>query len=124
MIESTLTLIKPDAFERKLIGVIMTDIEETDLEIYDIDVGYLTPTDVAKLYCDHRLADYYGRLSDHMISGKVMMLTMLGDDAVKVMRRVVHEIRAKWVSEPGPANLIHSSDSWEAAKRELPIFFN
>ena len=127
MKESTLVIIKPDAYSRGLLGYIITFFEKTQLKIIHLKVKTLDPGDVDVLYAEHRDKDHYPDLRSMMCTGPSVIMEVYGEDAVQRVSDLVGSI-----DEPGTIrgdfatdirhNCVHRSDSKEAALRELIYF--
>lgn len=103
---NTVVLIKPDAFERMLVGYIISSIESNFI-IHQAKIVYMEGFFIAQHYCHHVAKDYYLDLSTFMQSGPTLALQIGGDPVA------VTELRNKLRESLGienPRNLIHSSD--------------
>jgi len=130
--ERTLMLVKPDAIDRKLIGKILTRIEETSLRILDMKTVLLTRQKTEQFYAEHKGKEFYNRLINYMADKRVVALKLEGKNAIKTLRNLVgatdpkkakkHTIRADF-GLGTPQNSVHASDSAESAKREIKFFF-
>ncbi len=130
--EKTLFLIKPDAIERKLMGKIISRIEETSLKILDIKMVMFSREMTEKFYGEHKGQEFYNRLIDYMADKKVVALKLEGKNAIKFLRDLVgatdpkkaekNTIRADY-GLGTPQNSVHASDSPLSAERELAFFF-
>lgn len=133
MANKTLLILKPDAVKRKLVGEIISRIEAKNLEITRMDLRTLNDDLLAQHYVEHKDKGFYGELVDFMKSGPVVVMEVQGRDAQSVMRTMMGSTDPS-VAAPGTIrgdygielaeNLIHGSDSDEAAERELSIFFS
>ena len=130
--EQTLFLIKPDAIDRKLIGKIITRIEETSLRILEMKMVLLTRQKTEQFYAEHKGKEFYNRLINYMADKKVLALKLEGKNAIKTLRSLVgatdpkkaekNTIRADY-GLGTPQNSVHASDSPSSAERELAFFF-
>jgi len=132
--ERTLALVKPDAIHHS--GDIIQQLEsQTAVRISDARMVRLTRAQAEAFYGEHRGKDFFGGLVEHMTSGNVLALSLIGDNAVKVWRDLVgptnpivakeqspDSLRAKYGS-CNPKNACHGSDSDASAERELHFFF-
>lgn len=116
----TVVLIKPDAFERNLVGYIISQIEQR-FQIIQARIEYMKTLLIAKHYKDHIHKDYYNALHTFMASGPTLALSVFGEDVVTDMIELRHELRIQLQYE-NPRNLIHSSDL-ENAIYELDLWF-
>lgn len=78
-----------------------------------------------ELYREHRDKSFFPELIDFMASGLMLVLCIHGENAIKKVREINEEIRAKYASgKPKTANVVHGSDSPASAARELKLFCN
>ena len=132
-IEKTLSIIKPDAVERNLVGDIIRKIEEQDLDIIEMKMLQLSENESSKFYEIHREKPFFSKLVDYMTSGKIVIMVLEGDNAINKYRDLIG------LTDPNKAkegsirklyalnttqNSVHGSDSLENAKREIEFFFN
>ena len=130
--ERTLVLLKPDTVERQLIGTILSRFEQKGLKIIALKMLQFTPELAKQHYADHLSQPFYPRLEAYIISGPVVAAVLEGDEAVAVVRRMIGPtngleapagtIRGDF-SLSSQRNLVHASDSLDAAKREVALFF-
>ncbi|MBE3591870.1 MAG: nucleoside-diphosphate kinase [Thermoanaerobacter sp.] len=130
--ETTLAIVKPDGVKRGLIGEILKRYENKGLRLKAAKV--ITPTIglLEKHYEEHKGKPYYKPLIQYMSSGPVFAMVLEGENAVKIVRLLngatkVEEalpgtIRGDFASST-TFNIIHGSDSIEAAKREIALWF-
>ena len=131
-LETTLIILKPDAIDRRLVGEIVARFERKGLVILGLKMVVLTRELAEKHYEAHRSKPFYKGLLDFMTGGPVVLMALAGEHAIEVARKLMGET-AGWRSLPGTvrgdyalseqSNLIHGSDSPEAAARELRLFF-
>ena len=139
--EYTFVMIRPGAIRRKKVTYIFNRIHEIGLEIEKYDCKYLTEEFINEHYA-HLLdgslpIDIFERTRKENLSGFVIGLIVSGDDAVRKMRELIgpsnvkraiaefpNSIRALGDPENNPDNLIHASDSLEAADKEIKRFFD
>ena len=130
--ERTLILLKPDAVQRGLVGTILSRFEQKGLKIVAMKFMKITPELAARHYEAHRERKFYPGLVKFMTSAPVVALALEGIDAIKICRSLMGAtfgadaaagtIRGDFgVSRS--YNLVHGSDSPEAAGRELKLFF-
>ena len=133
MIEQTLSIIKPDAVERKLVGEIIRRLEESGLSILAAELRTLNPEILAKHYEEHVGKPFYDDLVTFMSRSPAMLMVLEGEGEAFATARALMgatdpaeadagTIRGDLGSEM-PENLIHGSDSEESAEREISIFF-
>ncbi len=130
--ERTLILFKPDAVERRLCGELLSRIENKGLKIVGLKMLKVTPELSKQHYAEHVSKSFYPLLESFITSGPVVALALEGPEAVSVMRMMMGKTNGR-ESAPGTIrgdfgvsrqmNLIHGSDSLDAAKRELAIYF-
>lgn len=130
--ERTLSIIKPDATTRNLVGKILTRFEDAGLKIVAARMATLTPEEAGQFYIIHKERPFYGELIDYMISGPVMISVLEGPDAVALNRKLMGATDPK-KADPGTiradfaesinANAVHGSDSAENAAIEIGFFF-
>jgi nucleoside-diphosphate kinase len=130
--ERTLILLKPDAVQRGLVGQILNRFETKGLKIAAMKLMQITPELAAKHYEAHRERKFYPGLVKFMTSSPVVALAIEGIDAIKICRTLMG---ATFGADAAPGtirgdfgvsrsyNLVHGSDSPEAAARELGLFF-
>ncbi len=128
----TLTIIKPDAVQRRKIGLIIAKLEEEGFRILATRFLHLSDSEAGEFYAVHRERPFYESLKTFMMSGPVMVIALEHEDAVKRLREVIGAtdpaeaepgtIRALF-AESKERNAIHASDSDENARQELCFFF-
>ena len=131
--ERTLSIIKPDAVKRNLIGDIYSRFEKAGLAIVGAKMLKLTSEQAGGFYAEHEGKPFYGDLCSYMMSGPVMVQVLEGQDAIIVNRRLMGStnpaeaapgtIRADF-AESIDANAVHGSDSPDSATREIAFFFD
>ena len=130
--ESTLSIIKPDAVKKNVIGEIYDRFEKANLKIIASKMVHLTKNEAGGFYAEHEGRPFYSDLIDFMTSGPVVIQVLYGDDAVIVNRNLMGAtdpakadpgtIRADF-AESIDANAVHGSDSAENAAIEIAYFF-
>lgn len=130
--ERTLILLKPDAVQRGLVGQVLSRFEQKGLKIVAMKLMKITPELAAKHYEAHKERKFYPGLVKFMTSSPVVALALEGIDAIKITRTLMG---ATFGADAAPGtirgdfgvsrsyNLVHGSDSPEAATRELGLFF-
>ena len=131
-IEHTLSIIKPDAVAKNVIGEIYTRFEKADLKIVKAMMIHLTKEEAEGFYAVHKERPFFSDLVAFMTSGPVMIQALEGDNAVLKNRELmgatnpkeadIGTIRADF-AESIDANAVHGSDSLENAKIEIEYFF-
>ncbi len=132
MLERTLSIIKPDAVSKNLIGAIVSRFETAGLTIVGIKMQTLSKKEAAQFYSVHREQPFFEDLITFMSSGPTVAITLEGEDAVATNRALMGAtdpkkadkgtIRADF-AESIDANAVHGSDSPENAAIEIPFFF-
>jgi len=130
--ETTLILLKPDCVQRGLVGRLITRFEEKGLKLAGLKLMKITPELAAKHYAAHKDKPFYQGLVRFMTSSPVVAMALQANDAVAVARKMMGATFG-FNAEPGTIrgdfgvsrsfNLIHGSDSREAAEKELALFF-
>lgn len=130
--ERTLILLKPDAVQRGLCGQLLSRFEAKGLKIVAMKLLKITPELAAKHYEAHKERPFYPGLVRFMTSSPVVALALEGLNAIKVCRTLMGATNSAEAA-PGTMrgdygmsrsyNLVHGSDSPEAAQRELSLFF-
>ena len=130
--EQTLSIIKPDAVAKNVIGEIYTRFEKADLKIIKAMMVHLTREEAEGFYSVHKERPFFNDLVTFMTSGPVMIQALEGDNAVLKNRELMGAtnpkeadagtIRADF-ADSIDANAVHGSDSLENAKIEIEYFF-
>ncbi len=133
MVERTLAIIKPDAVKKQAIGDIIGRYEAAGLRPAAIRMMTLTKAKAEGFYAVHRARPFFDSLTTFMSSGSVVVLILVGEDAIKRHRDLMGAtdpakadpgtIRARHGSSI-EANAVHGSDSAETAKFEIGYFFS
>ena len=131
-IEQTLSIIKPDAVKKNVIGEIYSRFEKAGLKIVQAQMISLTQEEAEGFYEVHRERPFFNDLVSFMISGPVMIQVLEGDNAVYLNRELMGAtnpkeadagtIRADF-ADSIDANAVHGSDSLENAAIEIDYFF-
>lgn len=130
--ELTLSIIKPDAVQKSVIGQIYTRFEQAGLKIAAAKMMHLTREQAEGFYAVHKDRPFFHDLVNFMISGPVMIQVLKGTDAVAKHRTLMGATNPK-EALPGTiradfadsidANAVHGSDSLDNAKQEIAYFF-
>lgn len=130
--ETTLIILKPDAVQRGLMGRIITRFEEKGLQIVGTKLMKISPELAATHYEAHKARPFYPGLVRFMTSSPVLVIAVRGIGAITIARSMMGAtfgskaaggtIRGDF-GVSNSFNLIHGSDSPEAAERELKLFF-
>ena len=130
--EQTLSMIKPDAVQRNLIGPIISLIEASNLVIKQMKMLQLSFEQAENFYRIHKDRDFYSKLIEYMTSGCVVVLALEGDNAIKVYRDLMGSTNPLEAKEGTirrlygtniTHNSVHGSDSLENAIIEIDFFF-
>lgn len=131
-LEYTLILLKPDAVQRRLMGRIVTRIEEKGFNIVGMKLLKVTPELARKHYEEHVHKPFYPQLESFITAAPVLAMVVEGPQAISVMRTMMGSTNGREAA-PGTIrgdfgtsrqmNLIHGSDGPEAAIREIGIYF-
>ena len=130
--EQTLSIIKPDAVAKNVIGEIYTRFEKANLKIIKAMMVHLSKEEAEGFYAVHKERPFFNDLVTFMTSGPVMIQALEGDNAVLKNRELMGATNPK-EADPGTiradfaesidANAVHGSDSLENAKIEIEYFF-
>ena len=130
--EKTLSIIKPDAVERNLIGQIVSIFEKNSLTIHSIKKIILSKKMAEDFYFVHKERPFFNDLCTYMSSGPVVVMVLEGDNAVFKNREIMGATNPKDSAKGTIRNLygisldknsVHGSDSKENAKIEIDFFF-
>jgi nucleoside-diphosphate kinase len=131
-IEQTLSIIKPDAVAKNVIGEIYTRFEKANLKIIKAMMVHLSKEEAEGFYAVHKERPFFNDLVTFMTSGPVMIQALEGSNAVLKNRELMGAtnpkeadagtIRADF-ADSIDANAVHGSDSLENAKIEIEYFF-
>ena len=131
-VERTLSIVKPDAVARNLIGEIYARFEKNGLRIVAARMIRMTPEQAGGFYAEHKERPFFNDLVRYMTSGPVVVQVLEGADAVSRNRQLMGATNPR-NAEPGTiradfaesveANAVHGSDSTTSAAREIAYFF-
>jgi nucleoside-diphosphate kinase len=131
-LERTLSIIKPDAVQKNVIGQIYARFEAAGLKIIAAKMAQLSQKEAEGFYAVHRERPFFNDLVKFMISGPLMIQALEGDDAISKHRDLMGAtdpkkaapgtIRADFASSID-ANAVHGSDAAETAAQEIAYFF-
>ncbi len=132
-VERTLSIIKPDAVAKNVIGEIISRFEKNGLTLVAAKMLHLTEKQAGGFYAEHKERSFYPDLVKFMTSGPVVVQVLEGEDAVAKNRALMGATNPK-DAEPGTiradfaasidANAVHGSDSATSAAREVSYFFS
>ena len=131
-VERTLSIIKPDAVAKNVIGAIYSRFEKSGLKIVAARMAWLSRPDAEGFYAVHRERPFFKDLVEFMSSGPVMIQVLEGPDAIARNRELMGATDPKKAA-PGTiradfaqsidANAVHGSDGPDTAKAEVAYFF-
>jgi nucleoside-diphosphate kinase len=131
-IERTISIIKPDAVAKNVIGDIYDRFEKAGLRIVAARMVHLSREQAGEFYAVHKERPFYSDLVDFMTSGPVMVQVLEGEDAIAKNRELMGATNPKDAA-PGTIradhaqtvdeNAVHGSDGPETAKAEIAFFF-
>ncbi len=131
-IERTLSIIKPDAVSKNVIGEIITRFEKGGLRVAAAKMMHLTQTQAEQFYAVHKERPFFKALVSFMSSGPVLVQVLEGENAILKNRQIMGAtnpkdaaagtIRADF-ADSIDHNAVHGSDAAETAKQEIAFFF-
>ena len=131
-IERTLSIIKPDAIAKNVVGDIVRRFEENGLSVVATRRIHLTAEQAGRFYAVHKERPFFGPLCAFMSSGPVLAMVLEGKNAVRLNRQLMGATNPKEAdagtiradhAETIDANAVHGSDSLENAATEISFFF-
>ncbi len=132
-VQRTLSIIKPDAVAKNVVGDIIRRFEENGLSVIATNMTQLSATEAGRFYAVHAERPFYGNLCAFMSSGPVLAMVLEGKNAVTLNRQLMGATNPK-EAETGTiradhadsidANAVHGSDSEENAAIEIAFFFS
>jgi nucleoside-diphosphate kinase len=131
--ERTLSIIKPDAVKKGVIGKIIDRFESNGLKIAAMKKMQLSEQDAGEFYAVHKERPFFGELVEFMTSGPVVVMVLEGEGAVLKNRDLMGATNPKEAAagtiradfaESIDANAVHGSDSLENAAIEVNFFFS
>jgi len=131
-VERTLSIIKPDGVEKKLIGEVIRRFEKEGIRIAAMRMFRLTRREAEGFYAVHRDRPFFGSLTEFISSGPVVVMVLEGDDVISRNRALMGAtdpkkagkgtIRADF-ADSVERNIVHGSDAPETAETEIRYFF-
>ena len=131
-VEQTLSIIKPDAVKKNVVGQILARFESAGLRIVAARMAHLSRKEAEGFYAVHRERPFFKDLVEFMISGPVMIQVLEGENAIAKNRELMGAtdpkkaakgtIRADF-AESIDANAVHGSDGPDTARKEIAYFF-
>ena len=131
-VERTLSIIKPDAVAKNVIGQILTRFEQAGLRVVAAKMVQLSQADAEGFYAEHKERPFFKDLVGFMTSGPVVVQVLEGEGAVLKNRELMGATNPKEAAagtiradfaESIDANAVHGSDSTTSAPREVAYFF-
>ncbi len=132
MIEKTLSIIKPDAVARGLVGDILRQFETAGLKIVAAKLLHLTPEQAQAFYAVHKARPFFTSLTEYMSSGPILVSVLEGEGAIMKNREIMGAtdpgkaapgtIRRQWGKDV-EKNAVHGSDGADTAQWEIAFFF-
>jgi len=130
--EQTLSIIKPDAVKKNLIGAITARFEKAGLRIAAAKMIHLTKEEGEQFYAVHKARPFYNDLTTFISSGPIMVMVLEGENAISKNRDIMGATNPKEAA-PGTIradfavsideNAVHGSDAPETAREEIAFFF-
>ena len=131
-VERTLSIIKPDAVAKNVIGQIMSRFEQAGLKVIAVRMMHLSREDAGRFYAVHKERPFFKDLVDFMVSGPVVVQVLEGENAIQKNRDLMGAtdpkkaeagtIRADF-AQSIDANAVHGSDAADTAANEIAFFF-
>ena len=132
MSEQTLIVIKPDAFERKLTGIILSRFENKGFLIKELKSYIFTKEKAEEFYSPHQNKPFFHELVSFISSATAVVCILEGENAINVVRQMIGSTRSS-EAQPGTIrgdyglgitnNVIHASDSYESFIKESKVIF-
>jgi nucleoside-diphosphate kinase len=132
MVERTLSIIKPDAVARNLLGEILKKFEAGGLKVVAAKLTRLTPDQARQFYAVHKARPFFAGLCEYMSSGPILVSVLEGEGAIVMHREIMGAtdpakaapgtIRKDWGKDV-EKNAVHGSDAPETAAAEISFFF-
>ncbi|MFE8069619.1 nucleoside-diphosphate kinase [Marinobacteraceae bacterium S3BR75-40.1] len=132
-VERTLSIIKPDAVAKNVIGEIESRFEKAGLQVVAMKMLHLTQEQAEGFYAEHKERPFFPDLVAFMTSGPVVVQVLEGENAIASNRDLMGATNPKEAAagtiradfaQSIDANAVHGSDSPESAEREIAYFFN
>jgi nucleoside-diphosphate kinase len=131
-VERTLSIIKPDAVAKNVIGKIVSRFESNGLKIVNMEMKQLSEAEAQGFYAEHKERPFFGDLVEFMTSGPVVVQVLEGEGAIDKNRELMGATNPQEAAEGTirrdfassiDANAVHGSDSPASAEREINYFF-
>lgn len=135
--EHTLVLIKPDGYNRGLIGDVISRIEKRGFKIVGLKITIPTMEELEEHYFDHREKHFFKSLVEYMSSGPIVAMVLEGSRVITSFRNMMGDtnpalampgtirgdLGRDWGPDRGIENIVHGSDSELSAEREISLWF-
>ena len=130
--EQTLSIIKPDAVERGLVGEIKKIFVNNNLKIVNEKKLHISKDEAAEFYKVHQSKPFYEQLCNYLSSGPIFVMILEGENAISLNRKIMGATDPKNADKNTirklygisiDKNSVHGSDSVENAKKEIKFFF-
>jgi nucleoside-diphosphate kinase len=131
--ERTLSIVKPDAVSKNIIGEVITRFEKKGFRIVALKMLRLSKEEAKGFYTVHKERPFYDSLTSFMSQGPVVVMVVEGEDVITKVREIMGAtnpkdavagtLRADFASDI-EHNIVHGSDSRESASYEIPFFFS
>ena len=132
-VETTLSILKPDALEKNKIGEIVKRFEDEGLTPVGLRMVHLSQNEAEQFYAVHKERPFFGELTEFMTRGPVVVMALRGENAIERNREIMGAtnpdeadegtIRADFATSIGE-NTVHGSDSPQNAEIEVNFFFS
>lgn len=132
-VERTLSIVKPDAVKKQVIGEIYSRFEKQGLKVVAAKMMHLSNEQAEGFYAVHKERPFFKDLVDFMISGPVMVQVLEGEGAILKNREIMGATNPKEAAagtiradfaDSIDANAVHGSDGEDTAKQEIAYFFD
>ena len=132
-VERTLSIIKPDAVAKNVIGEIYSRFEKAGLKVIAAKMKQLSAQEAGEFYAVHKARPFYNDLVKFMVSGPVMIQVLEGDNAILKNRELMGATNPKEATagtiradfaDSIDANAVHGSDATDTASTEISFFFS
>ena len=125
-------MLKPGVLNRRLVGEVVSRLEKKGLKLIGLKLMNISQDLASQHYAEHKGKAFYDPLLDYITSGPVVAMVWQGDDCVTLVRKITGATNPAEAA-PGTIrgdfccntshNIIHASDSYESAEREIALFF-
>lgn len=131
-VERTLSIIKPDAVAKNVIGEVVSRFEKAGLKVVAMQMKQLSQAEAEGFYAEHKERPFFADLVAFMTSGPVVVQVLEGENAILLNRELMGATNPKEAAEGTirrdfassiDANAVHGSDSATSAEREINYFF-